>query len=170
MELDQVREPADRLTHSPRTFPIYTPEQANREANAYRRYRLFTFSNFLTTLDMVSSFQANIEDILSDAQAGSVLLIIGAQGGSYPVIQKRMGRMADAGGFRRRNDVVAVASVHAQLDRRLCDEIRWFYRHLKLLAGHLSANTPCAAKLRKELEGNQPIKFALSAVHAFRKS
>ena len=167
---DEYEEHYDEEREEWHADPIYTPEQANREANAYRRYRLFTFSNFLTTLDMVSSFQANIEDILSDAQAGSVLLIIGAQGGSYPVIQKRMGRMADAGGFRRRNDVVAVASVHVQLDRRLCDEIRWFYRHLKLLAGHLSANTPCAAKLRKELEGNQPIKFALSAVHAFRKS
>ncbi|MDE0102089.1 MAG: hypothetical protein OXN89_06900 [Bryobacterales bacterium] len=150
--------------------PIYTREQANWEANTYRRYRLFTFSNFLTTLDTISSFQANIEDILSDARAGSVLLIIGAQGGSYPAIQKRMGRMADAGGFRRRNNAVKVAVAHAQLDQRLCDEIRWFYRYLKLLAGHLPANTPCATKLRKELEGDQPIKFALSAVHAFRKS
>ena len=76
---DEYEEYYDEEREEWHADPIYTPEQANREANAYRRYRLFTFSNFLTTLDTVSSFQANIEDILSDAQAGSVLLIIGAQ-------------------------------------------------------------------------------------------
>ena len=47
--------------------PHYTPKQAKREANAYRRYRLFTFSNFPTILDRISTYQANVEDILSDA-------------------------------------------------------------------------------------------------------
>ena len=114
---------------------IYTPEKANRETNAYHRYRLFTFSNFLTTLDTVSTYQANVEDILSDAHAGSVLLTIGARGGSYPVIRKRMARMALA--VFDSATMLAATSVDAQLDRRLCEEIRRFYRHLKLLAGEL---------------------------------
>ncbi len=167
---DEYEEYYDEEREEWHADPVYTPEQANREANAYRRYRLFTFSNFLTTLDTVASYQANIADILSDAQAGSVLLIIGGQGDNYPVIQEQMGRMADAGGFRRRNDAVPVAAAHAQLDRRLREEIRWFYRYLKLLAGHLSADTPCAVKLRKELEGERLMGFPSSAVHAFRKS
>ena len=44
--------------------PVYTLQEANQEANAYHRYRLFTFSNFLTTIETVSTFQENIEDIL----------------------------------------------------------------------------------------------------------
>ena len=148
---------------------IYTPEEANREANAYHRYRLFTFSNFLTTLDTIATFQENIEDILADAHAGSVLLMIGAKGGCYPVIQKRMAQLADVGGFRRHNDAVAVASADAQLDHRLDEEVRWFYHRLKQLAGNLPANESDAAQLREELEGDPLIRFKSSTVHAFRK-
>lgn len=82
--------------------PTHTPEEANREANAYRRYRLFTFSNFLTTPDTVAKFGTNLEDILADANAGSVLLMMGGRGGVYPTIHIRMDQLADAGGFRRR--------------------------------------------------------------------
>ena len=145
--------------------PIHTPEEANREANAYRRYRLFTFSNFLTTLDTVAMFKANLEDILADATAGAVLLMIGGKGGCYPDIQTRMDQLADAGGFRR-DDLVVVRSADAQLDGRPSEEVRWFYCHLKQLAGNLPAS---AVKLRKELGGDQPISFGSSAVHAFRK-
>ena len=53
--------------------PTHTAEEANLAANSYRRYRLFTFSNFLTTLDTVATFQADVEEILKDAQPGSVL-------------------------------------------------------------------------------------------------
>ena len=149
--------------------PAYTPQEANHEANAYRRYRLFTFSNFLTTLDTVSTFQENIEDILADAGAGSVLLMIGAKGGSYPAIQKRITELAYAGGFRRRNVAIAVKSADVHLDYRLDEEVRCFYRHLKQRADNLPASDSHTAELRKELEGDQPISFKSSIVHAFRK-
>ena len=149
--------------------PVYTPQEANYEANAYRCYRLFTFSNFLTTIDTVSTFQENIEDILADAHAGSVLLMIGAKGGSYPAIQERIAGLAYASGFRRRNVAVAVKSADVQLDYRLDQEVRWFYRHLKQCAGNLPASASQASDLRKELEGNRPISFNSSVVHAFRK-
>ena len=83
---------------------LYTTEEANREASTHHRYRLFTFSNFLTTLDMVSTFQENIEEILADAHAGSVLFMIGARGGRYPAIRERIAKLAEDGGFRRRNE------------------------------------------------------------------
>ena len=149
--------------------PVYTLQEANQEANAYHRYRLFTFSNFLTTLDTVSMFQENIEDILTDAHAGSVLLMIGAKGGSYPAIQERIARLAYAGGFRRGNVAGAVKSADVQLHCRLDEEVRWFYRHLKQCAGNLPVSASHVAELRKELEGERPISFKSSVVHAFRK-
>ena len=150
--------------------PLYTPEEANREANAYHRYRLFTFSNFLTTPDKVSTFQENIEDILADAHAGSVLLMIGAKGGCYPALQQRMAGLAEASGFRRRNDPISVASADAQLHPRLDHEVRWFYGRLKQLTPDLPSIDPDAARLCKEFEGDPLITFKSSTVHAFLKS
>ena len=57
--------------------------------------------------------------------------MIGAKGGRYPVIHERMARLADAVGCRHRNDEVRVATAGVQLDGRLDEEVRWFYRHLK---------------------------------------
>ena len=166
---DQYDEYYDEERQEWHADPIYTPQEANQEANAYHRYRLFTFSNFFTTLDTVSEFQKNIEDVLADTNAGSVLLMIGAKGGSYPAIQERIAMLARAGGFRRGNIAVAVKSADVQLDYRLDEEVRWFYRYLKQCAGDLPASDPHASELRKELEGEQPISFKSSAVHAFRK-
>ena len=95
--------------------------------------------------------------------------MIGAKGGVYPAIQKRVEKLAHAAGFRRGNAEVAVESADVQLDSRLDEEVRWFYRHLKQCAGNLSTSASHASGLRKELEGNQPISFKSSIVHAFRK-
>ena len=149
--------------------PVYTSEEANREASSHHRYRLFTFSNFLTTLDMVSNFQDNIEEILADAHAGSVLLMIGAKGGCYPTIRERIAKLAEVGRFRRHNDTVTVASAHAKLDQRLGEEVRSFYYRIKQLAGELPANGPDGAKLRSEMEDFRPVAFSTSTILAFRK-
>ena len=149
--------------------PVYTSEEANREASSHHRYRLFTFSNFLTTLDMVSNFQDNIEEILADAHAGSVLLMMGAKGGCYPAIRERIAKLAEVGRFRRHHDTFAVASAHAKFEQRLREEVRSFYYRLKQLAAELPANGPDGAKLRSELEGHRPMAFSTSIVLAFRK-
>ena len=78
---------------------VYTAEEAHGKANSYQRYRLFTFSNFLTKPKTISTFQVNVEDILGDARPGSVLLIIGGKGGDYPAIYERMARLAEAAGI-----------------------------------------------------------------------
>lgn len=148
--------------------PRHTPDEANREANTHHRYRLFTFSNFLTTPHTLWRFKANLEDILADAHAGSVLLTIGGKGGCYPEIQERMAELADAAGFRRLNHAVDVSAA-AQLNHRLDDEIRWFYDHLKRLTGNLPVGGSGAARLRKEFEDDRSITFSSSTVHAFRK-
>lgn len=149
--------------------PTHTAEEANREANAHRRYKLFTFSNFLTTLDTVSTFQRNLEDLLTDAQPGSVLLMIGGKGNDYAEIRKRMARLAEAGGFRRGNPSVKVGVGDARVDGRLAEEARWFHGRLKGLAGDLPAYDAVTRDLLDELEGRKRMSFGASAVHAFRK-
>ena len=149
--------------------PTHTAEEANREANAHRRYRLFTFSNFLTTLDTVSTFQGNLEDLLTDAQPGATLLMIGGKGNEYPEIHKRMSRLAEAGGFRRSNPPVDVGVGDVRLDGRLAEEARWFHGRLKGLAGDLLAYDAVTRHLLDELEGRKRMDFRSSAVHAFRK-
>lgn len=149
--------------------PTHTLAEADREANLHHRYRLFTFSNFLTTLNGVSEFRVNLRNILTDAHPGSVLLMIGGKGGCYPIIRERMARLADAAGFRHRNDELRVETAEAQLDGRLDAEVRWFYRHLKHLTGNLPEHETVAAQLREECEGDQRMTFAGSIVQAFRK-
>ena len=149
--------------------PVYTAEEANRQANSHHRYRLFTFSNFLTTLDMVSTFQDNIEEILADAGAGSVLLMIGATGGCYPIIRERIAKLAEIGGFQHHHGTFTVASAHERFDQRVGEEVRSFYCRLKQLAVELPANGADGAKLWRELEDHRPMKFRPSTVLAFRK-
>ncbi|MYG27504.1 MAG: hypothetical protein F4213_16035 [Boseongicola sp. SB0677_bin_26] len=149
--------------------PVYTAKEANREANSHHRYRLFTFSNFLATVDMVSTFQDNIEEILTDAGAGSVLLMIGATDGCYPEIRERIAKLAQVGRFRRHSAPVRVTSKCTELKQRLREEVRSFYCRLKRLAGDLPNNGPVGATLRSELEGDRPMGFGTSTVLAFRK-
>lgn len=148
---------------------IFTREEANRKANTHHRYCLLTFSNFLTTPDTVSRYQVNIQDMLTDARPGSVLLMIGAKGANYSDIRQQMAQLATAGGFRHPVGVGCVASAKARLRYRLDEELRWFHRHLEQLAGELTADEPDTSQLQNELEGYQIIDFKSSAVHVFRK-
>lgn len=148
---------------------VYTAEEAHGKANSYQRYRLFTFSNFLTKPKTISTFQVNVEDILGDARPGSVLLIIGGKGGDYPAIYERMARLAEAAGFGRRNSAVVTVRADAQLAGRLDEEIRWFYGHLKKLANDLPVEEPIVASLRDELESGERLRFKSSKMLAYRK-
>ena len=133
------------------------------------RYRLFTFSNFFTTLDTVSTYQNTLQKILSDAQHGSVLLVVGGKGKDYPKINKRIALLAKNGGFRRSNSPIEVATPDAQMDVRLANEARWYYGRLRDLAGHLAAYDDVTQCLLDELEGRKLMRFSSSTIHAFRK-
>ena len=43
---------------------LYMPDEAHDIAQSFHRYRLFTFSNFFTTVEVVDSFEGNLKDIL----------------------------------------------------------------------------------------------------------
>ena len=149
--------------------PTHTAEEANLEASAHRRYRLFTFSNFLTTVDVLDKFSDAILNILRDARPGSVVLVLGGRGGNCPEIRRRVDGLARAGGFRRSVSREEVASGSAGLEKRLAEEWRWLYTRLRDIAGDLPAEDRRRKSLRDELEGRKQIKFSASAVNAFRK-
>ena len=77
----------------------YTPEAANRIANNHHRYRLFTFSNFLTGTSVIEDYRPNLTDILDDAHAGSVLLLIGGRFGKYQDVRREIADIAHEAGF-----------------------------------------------------------------------
>ena len=47
--------------------------------------------------------------------------------------------------------------------------MRWFYDYLKKLAGSERIDEGASATTQKELESDEPMRFASSIVHAFRK-
>ncbi len=149
--------------------PTHTAEEANHEANAHRRYQLFAFSNFLTTLEALDTFSDAILNILRDARPGFVVLVFGGRGDDYPEIRRRVGRLAQAGGFRRSAARERVTSENSGLEERLAEEWRWLYTRLRDLAGDLPTEDLKTKSLRDELEGRTQVKFRSSAVDAYRK-
>lgn len=103
---------------------IYTAEEANAMAQSIHRYRLFTFSNFLTTIGTVKRFETNIVDLFTDAQPGSAILTLGGRGDPYPKIYNYVKRLADKSGFTLvfRSEVSSLdggMSEHVSIGRQL---------------------------------------------------
>lgn len=147
----------------------YTPEEANWMANRLHRYRLFTFSNFLTTKKGVQRLRQNLIDILSDAHPGSVMLLIGAKGRDYPEIYRDVAGLAQDTGFSRKAESGTVACSDAGMDRMVHAEQVWFYRRLRYLGAAPPAESDIVRDLVKEFEGEKPYRFSASAVRAWRK-
>lgn len=149
--------------------PRYAPDEANHIANTQHRYRLFTFSNFLTKYSTVEHFRPNLEEILADAHAGSVVLVIGGKGGHYPNIYREIGCLARKAGFSRSAEHLSVSCSHADMNDMVHSERVRFYRHLQDLAGGLSDDDPSAKKVKDHCEGEYYHSPPDSAIHAYRK-
>lgn len=147
----------------------YTPEEANRAANSLHRYRLFSFSNFLTETDAVACFRQNLVDILSDARPGSVLLLVGGKGGDYPQIYREVAGLARETGFSREAESGTVACSDAGMDGLVHAEQAWFYRRLREIGGDLAVESDITKNLVREFEGVKASRFSASAVRAWRK-
>ncbi len=149
--------------------PRYTPEEANYIANAHHRYRLFTFSNFLTTPSSVDCFRANLVDIFTDAHPGSVLLIIGGTSHDYPGIFSEVAALARDAGFSRKVERLPVSSSAAEVEEEAYTEGALFYRRLKCVVGDFPDDDPIAKTVAAHFEGHGRRRAPTSDVYAYRK-
>jgi hypothetical protein len=60
--------------------------EINDAAQRLFRYRLFVWSNFFTTLDGAQRSRSALQQLVRDAGAGSVFLLLGGVGVNYPEI------------------------------------------------------------------------------------
>jgi hypothetical protein len=121
--------------------PVNTPEDANVRAQSLHRYRLIAFSNFLTTVGVVDRFEANLAEILEDAQPGTVVMLIGGKGGSYPEIYEYINRLATTAGFQLKLKAEAVSSDSTEVAGRAFTESAQEYSRLQSLAPHSAGHT-----------------------------
>ena len=147
----------------------YTPEEANYIANNHHRYRLFSFSNFLTKTSIIEYFERNLTDILNDAHAGSVLLLIGGKYGEYRDVRKKVAELAHGAGFSRPREDLRVASSDVAMDDVVYTEQVRLYRWLRRIAGDLPDDDPTAKKYKSYFEGGKASSWGTSAIHAYRK-
>lgn len=114
--------------------PVYWVNEAHDIAQSLHRYRLFIFSNFLTTYGTVICLEPNLVDTLRDANPGAVLVILGGKKGEYPRIYKRMGQLAKSAGFEVKICCDTVSWANSAVEARIRKEGKRFYQYLRNLA------------------------------------
>ena len=145
---------------------LYLPEEANYIAQSQHRYRLITFSNFLTTVGTVKNFEPNLVDVLRHAAPGTVLLVLGGKGDPYPKVYQYTDRLAKPAGFELEIRGTAVSCAGSEVADRVYEEGRLFYEFLQ----GLSQNKDDATKrVREEFEGQASVHYSSSEVRAYRK-
>ena len=109
----------------------FSPDEASHITQSMHRYRLFTFSNFLTTSKTVGGFERNLVDILHDAGLGSVVLVLGGKGGPYPDVYSSLDQLAIPAGFQLKMEGQPVASSdRPEVDDQIYKQGQQFYRFL----------------------------------------
>ena len=145
---------------------VHSVEEAHAIAQSLHRYRLFSFANFLTEPGMVDDFAENLAEALGDASPGSAMLVIGGKRGTYPETYKRLGALAEAGGFRKMRLDVEVASTRSEVAGRVYQAGRRLYDHLQRLARN---DEPSLHRVRLHFEGQGSGSVSSSKVQAYRK-
>ena len=149
--------------------PRYSSEEANYIANTHHRYRLFTFSHFLTEPSTVVDSRADLLELLTDSQPGSVVLVIGGIGRYYPNIYREVASIAREAGFSRRAEGIRVSCSDVNMADLVYAEGVRFFRRLKHIGGALPVRNKQAGKVVDHFEGTKRIPTPVSAVHAYRK-
>ena len=124
----------DEITNEWGSSLRYSADEANDIAQSLHRYRLIIFSNFLTTVGTVGTFEPNLVDILSDAQPGSVIMVLGGKGGPYPDVYEYVNRLAESAGFRLEVAGELVSSANTVVSDRIYAEGIKVYEYLQRLA------------------------------------
>ena len=159
----------DEYTEQWESELCYTPEEANHIANNHHRYHVFTFSNFLTKSSVIEDFRPNLTDILNDARAGSVLLLIGGRFGKYQDVRWEIAGLAHEAGFLRSMEDLHVSSSDAAMDGVVYAEQIRFYRRLERLAGDLPVDNRTTRKFKGYFESGEPGSWGTSSIQAYRK-
>ena len=145
---------------------VYLPGEANDRAQPLHRYRLVTFSNFLTTPGIVKTVNPNLVDVLQDAAPGSVLLVLGGRGGRYQEIYEYVDRLAYPSGFELTVEGDTVSCSDSELAGQVYEEGRLFYEVLQDLDHNEDDATE---RVRRHFEGEASIHFHSSEIRAYRK-
>lgn len=141
-------------------------EEASHMAQSLHRYRLVVFSNFLTTISSVKHFESNLVEMLQDAAAGSVVLLLGGRGGHYCDVYEYVDHIAKGAGFQLKLREETVSCKGHELADRVYEEGRKFYDFLQTL----SRNREQATKtVRIHFEKDHRARFSSSEVRAYRK-
>lgn len=77
-------------------------------ARELHRYQLVFFSNFLTTLPMLSLFKREVQLALRNQRRGGVVVVMGGTGGDYPTIYEELNAIMIRTGHRRVQDIPEV--------------------------------------------------------------
>ena len=135
-------------------------------AQSLHRYRLVTFSNFLTTPGIVKSLKPNLVDVLQDTAAGSVLLVLGGRGGRYHEIYEYVDRLSNPSGFELTVQGDTVSCADSEVAGQVYEEGRLFYEILQDLDHNRDDATE---KVHRHFEGEIPDQFHSSEIRAYRK-
>ena len=145
---------------------VYLADETHDMAQSLHRYRLVTFSNFLTTSGIVKSFRRNLFEVLHDAAPGSVLLVLGGKSSQYHEIYEYVDRLANPSGFELTVQGETVSCTESEVAGQVYEEGRLFYEILQNLDRNKDDAT---AKVRRHFEGETLIQFHSSEIRAYRK-
>ena len=128
---------------------LHLPDEAHYMAQSLHRYRLFAFSNFFTTVEVVDSFDKTLKEILRDADPGSAVLVIGGKGKPYPDVYDRLDKLARPAGFQQTISGEEVSSSNSAFAGRIYKEQQQIYDHIHNLTPNKDAEISESRKLRK---------------------
>ena len=146
--------------------PRYCPQEANAMAQSLHRYRLITFSNFLTTVNSVKCFESNLLDVLQDAARGSVLLVLGGKKDPYPEVYEYLDQLAEPSGFKLKVNGETVSCAGSEVEGRVYEEGRLIYRYLQKLSENKDVGTK---KVWTYFERDGSPNFPSSEIRVYRK-
>ncbi len=146
----------------------YSADEINHIVQSLHRYRLITFSNFLTTEDTVNKFRPNLDGIFRDARTGTVILVLGGKGKKYQKIYKKLDCIAEQTGFQRKVVEERISAKDSGLAERIYKEGWRFYKHLQCLAPNENPKARETRKVCQEFK-NGKLCFHSSQLRAYRK-
>ena len=146
----------------------YSNDEVNHMAQSLHRYRLIVFSNFLTTVGAVTSFESNLVDILADARPGSVVMVLGGKRGPYPGVYKYVDHLAKAAGFELEVAGTEVSSADTVVADRVYAEGVKIFAHLQSLAPDAAGETQETRRVRSHFAESRQAAPS-SQLWAYRK-